>query len=553
MHSSSATRPSIYDETKRHTFLPDLRGHETGEPIASHWRIKHWSKLQARTHGPVLKLGGHTWRLLLYPKGNGVRDCMSLYLEVVHDNNGNHQAATNDWAVCAQFCLVLSDPTNPSHYFDNCTTHRFCPDEIDWGFTRFYDLKMLEKNRLVVDDAVTISVFVRIVKDPTGVLWRNLANYDSRKETGYVGLKNQGATCYMNSLLQSLFCINQFRKAVYQVPVSNGSDHGGGASNHGGDASTKNVGLALQKLFYQLEHANEPVSTTELTKSFGWETVDGFMQHDVQEFSRVLLENLEAKMKNTPADGAIESLFVGKMKSYIKCIDVNYESSRVEDFYDIQLNVVDCKNVQASFDQYIEEETMDGENQYMAEGHGLQNARKGVIFERFPPVLHLHLKRFHYSANDNVMVKINDRYEFPDTLCLRDYCTDRSQDYTYQLHSVLVHSGDLHSGHYFAMINPHKERKWLKFDDEHVVPAANTEVFDDNFGLSMPAKHALASHPGTGIPKFAETSKSFTNAYMLVYIQKDKIDQLLHPLADTDIPAHLRLGSKELSKKCFIM
>jgi len=35
-------------------------------------------------------------------------------------------------------------------------------------------------------------------------------SWDSKKETGYIGL--QGATSYMNSLLQSLFFTNEFRK-----------------------------------------------------------------------------------------------------------------------------------------------------------------------------------------------------------------------------------------------------------------------------------------------------------------------------------------------------
>ena len=37
-------------------------------------------------------------------------------------------------------------------------------------------------------------------------------SWDSRKYTGYVGLKNQGATCYMNSLLQLLYCTKKLRK-----------------------------------------------------------------------------------------------------------------------------------------------------------------------------------------------------------------------------------------------------------------------------------------------------------------------------------------------------
>ena len=55
-----------------------------------------------------------------------------------------------------------------------------------------------------------------------------------------------------------------------------------------------------------------------MTKSFGWETLDSFMQHDVQEFLRVLLDKLENKMKGTCFEGTISKLFEGKMVSYIK-------------------------------------------------------------------------------------------------------------------------------------------------------------------------------------------------------------------------------------------
>ena len=49
-------------------------------------------------------------------------------------------------------------------------------------------------------------------------------------------------------------------------------------------------------------------------------------------------------MKGTCVEGTVPRLFEGKMTSYIKCKNVNVSSTRVETFYDIQLNIKGKKN-----------------------------------------------------------------------------------------------------------------------------------------------------------------------------------------------------------------
>lgn len=63
------------------------------------------------------------------------------------------------------------------------------------------------------------------------------------------------------------------------------------------DMPSASIPLALQSLFYKLQYSDNSVATKELTKSFGWDTYDAFLQHDVQELNRVLCEKLEEKMK----------------------------------------------------------------------------------------------------------------------------------------------------------------------------------------------------------------------------------------------------------------
>ena len=73
---------------------------------------------------------------------------------------------------------------------------------------------------------------------------------------------------------------------------------------------------------------------------------------------------------------------------------------------DIQLNVRGLKNLEESFKDYCQIELLEGENRYQAENYGLQDAKKGIIFESFPPVLHLQLKRFEYDYQRDCNVKV---------------------------------------------------------------------------------------------------------------------------------------------------
>ncbi|KAL9613274.1 MAG: hypothetical protein Q9167_002183 [Letrouitia subvulpina] len=414
----------------------------------------------------------------------------------------------------------------------------FNAEESDWGFTRFAELRKLFATQwggsgrpMVEDDAVNVTAYMRIYKDPTGVLWHNFINYNSKKETGMVGLKNQGATCYLNSLLQSLYFTNAFRKAVYQIPTEK-------------ETERKNSAWALQRLFYLLQTNDDAVATQELTASFGWETKQIFEQQDVQELSRILMERMEERMKGTEAENVLPKMFVGKTKTYLSCINVDYESSRIEDFWDIQLNVSGNRNLDDSFKDYIQMETLDGENKYFAEGYGLQDAKKGVIFESFPQVLHLQLKRFDFDINREATMKINDRYEFPEVFDAAPYLSesaDKSEPWIYKLHGVLVHSGDVNAGHYYAFFKPTSTGHFYKFDDDKVTRATLKEALEENFGGDY-ANLANGNIGPIGVRNpYTRTlsTKRSMSAYMLVYIRQSREESILVDVNEDDAPAHL--------------
>ena len=353
-----------------------------------------------------------------------------------------------------------------------------------------------------------------------------------RAATGYVGLKNRGATCYMNSLLQSLYHVPAFQRAVHKIPTEHDvkANRRHTAVQHPavyvrldeGASSHESVALALQRVFYKLRTSNTTVGTRKLTKSFGWKEEDSFSQHDVQEFNRKLCDTLQEHMEGTSVEKEIPRLFRGQLKSFVKCLNVDVWSERVEFFYDLSLTVRGCKNLEEALARYIEPERLEGANRYFATGHGLQDADRSHTFSSFPPVLNLHLKRFEYDRRCKKHVKINDRFEFKDTIDLAPYMEmNPGHPELYQLHSVLVHNGNVHHGHYYAYIRPDTQKDtWYKFNDSRVAVASKEEAIESNFG--------------------AGEAHDQGNAYMLVYVKKDSVADLLKPLAEHEIPAHVR-------------
>lgn len=571
----------------------------------------------SRVHSPWHYFGGFKWRLLIFPKGNqSSNHDLSVYLECggpIVKNEVAPQSASNRappngkesvmdpipshaWNRPAKFSLHLVHPSSPvarvaldsdirfsdppavadSDLLDSAlshhpmqqsprdvvkeTSHIFRKNVSDWGFLEFAPFSNLQPGRYADDDMnVVLMVKIRLEETPIDPAFSNTAPWDSRKETGFVGFKNQGATCYMNSLLQTLYMLSAFRKAVYNMPLP-------GPLNE--DAGSE-LSYALQKVFYELQFSPTVVKTKKLTESFGWDTTDAFTQHDVQELKLILCDELAEKMKKIAPNqpDTLSTLFQGKILNYIECVNVPYKSTREEEFSDLSLNVKGCRNIYESFEKYTEVEMMDGDNKYRADGfEELQDARKGVKFLKLPPVLQLHLKRFEYDTTRDAMVKINDRYEFGTEIDLSCFVEGSNGDDKYSLHSVLVHIGDVNGGHYHAYIRPEvdtiensnrKPSQWYKFDDETVTPATEEAAVQENFGfggeidLKRRVGGGLEDDLGNGgingqnhPPVFPNRPRNYqprrlSNAYMLQYLRKSDLHYLLTPTDEKDVPKEL--------------
>eukprot|EP00002_Diphylleia_rotans_P025264 TRINITY_DN4994_c0_g1_i3.p1 TRINITY_DN4994_c0_g1~~TRINITY_DN4994_c0_g1_i3.p1 ORF type:complete len:1060 (-),score=216.65 TRINITY_DN4994_c0_g1_i3:722-3901(-) len=299
---------------------------------------------------------------------------------------------------------------------------------------------------------------------------------EERSACGYAGLENQGATCYLNSLIQSLYMTPEVRSLVLQFSFES--------------RTRKVIPLKLQRLFADLLATHKrSVSTVDLTKGFGWQSSDSRVQHDVHEFIRVLMDYLEQSLEGTSYAGKIESLFRGVQANYIVCSECGYRSEREEVFLDFAANVRGLESLEAGIEKYLDAEILDGDNKYHCDRCNAKvRALKGIRLQSLPTILVVSMMRFEYDWNRDCRIKLDHAYSFPEVLDLAKHLpTEDPQDCIYELYSVIIHLGGAYGGHYHAYIRdvyrPQAEDEtdiknspWFDFDDCRVNPITASRI-----------------------------------------------------------------------------
>ena len=331
--------------------------------------------------------------------------------------------------------------------------------------------------------------------------WSYEATTNTSSSTGLVGLRNLGATCYMNSVFQALFNNVEFRNALLSYKTD--------------DEKTNEWLIELQKIFFRMEYTSLPyVDTSNFAKKwcfYGSTPMNPREQQDAVEFLTILLDRLQ----NGPGN-LYKGIQVTKMEAENQVINENEEP-----FFALSLEVKGCTTVADSFSVFLQRE--------MIEGYNSEKLGRKVDVERYtrirknPEYLVIQLKRFDYDLTTFRKIKVNGKFNVPFGLNIEPIA-EESADYVLQ--GAVVHAGTADGGHYTALMKYGND--WVKFNDNTV-----TCVTLDAFQKEVNGKEESTTSSSHSIYKddydydFADSFETHEpSGYLLFYSKKDReIDQ----------------------------
>lgn len=404
------------------------------------------------------------------------------------------------------------------------------------------------------------------------------SRFQTLERAKYVGLKNLGCTCYLNSTMQSFFMIPRFRRQILRFNADSSSNSS--VSSSSGEA--KGVLYELQSLFAHLEGTAKPYynpkSFTSALKTWDGESIDVNIQQDASEFLTSFFQQIESEMNGMGSGHGDESIlnnFFGGVFSNELVAEGGRYSERAEPFHFISVPVRDRKNLKESLDGWVEgdkvsytwEKSSDADrgDQQQQDGDSMSDEKvtlethKRISISRLPDQLIIHLKRFEFDFERMQQIKLHDRFEFPMELDMYPYTKEGQEEkrkrssssaseyspdgpkssqndggrttapeYSqYELVGTVVHMGTANSGHYYSFLREQdagsENNQWFEFNDTVVSPFDPQQIPEECFGGEddrrglLPLKTPSASSLSSSSPTQRMKTRS---SFMLIYARK---------------------------------
>ncbi|XP_051874064.1 ubiquitin carboxyl-terminal hydrolase 47-like isoform X7 [Pristis pectinata] len=224
---------------------------------------------------------------------------------------------------------------------------------------------------------------------------------------GFAGIHNQGATCYLNTLLQTLYMSPEVKDAINRLnekPIQSKKN------------LNKNISIdhQLKELFEKLD-AKETGNTHGITRNLG---IKVYKQQDVAEYFRKIVNKLAEESDGETCN--ISQIYQSKVINSLTCLECNVEAPEECCLLDIPLpiHLNDCgsriESVNAALQDFLKVVTLDGDNLcYCETCHKKTKTEMRYYFERLPQILVLQLKRFEFDYSMMTLKKLHNKVEIP--------------------------------------------------------------------------------------------------------------------------------------------
>jgi ubiquitin C-terminal hydrolase len=248
--------------------------------------------------------------------------------------------------------------------------------------------------------------------------WEYDPNVLVKAHDAFLGLVNQGATCYMNAFLQQLYHTKRFANGLLAVDSRDTSD-----------PENEQVLFELQVLFgyLRLSQKNycDTISFCKTLKDYDGEPIKLGEQKDANEFAGMLFEKLEA---NRACTDLLKRCFGGQLVWQTISTESSYRSEREEPYYMLTAEVKDKASLEDSLELYVAGELLTGDNKIEDSESGKKvDALRRCAVRTLPEVLILHLKRFEFNLETMNRRKLNDLFTFPTDLDMLPYTEEGIQ------------------------------------------------------------------------------------------------------------------------------